>query len=348
MGTKRTHYDDHEEEEEQSGSDVQFMSESEGGVAQWMDDDELSEVDEFKQEGHRPESDDEGRFKKQLASMSFGALVEANRAIKGESSSSSSESDKYEEFDALSQSGSSGNDDDDDDDEEDQASSSRVPKTKEELKRKNKYAPVEMSSVRPVSSRRQVVQPIKIERRDPRFSSLSGNYSAGLFRTSYGFLASLQEDELSQLKTTLSDAKKQLVTCPPEERTEREEGVNKLWKATRRLVTAVDRTKREKRDHDVLRKVKKEAQAKQREGKKAWFLKKATQRELLTKARFEELEAQGGKQAVKKAIEKRKLKVSQKEKRSRPDFLPKQSSSARGKPAGGSGSTRFEKRRKIT
>jgi ribosomal RNA-processing protein 36 len=40
---------------------------------------------------------------------------------------------------------------------------------------------------------------------------------------------------------------------------------------------------------------------------------------VLNKARFEELAQSGGKQAVRKAIEKRKLKLTQKEKRSRPD-----------------------------
>lgn len=44
----------------------------------------------------------------------------------------------------------------------------------------------------------------------------------------------------------------------------------------------------------------------------------ADKRELLMKARYDALTAEGGKRAVKKVIEKRQKKIGQKEKRSRP------------------------------
>lgn len=44
----------------------------------------------------------------------------------------------------------------------------------------------------------------------------------------------------------------------------------------------------------------------------------AEKKELLDRARYEALSAAGGRQAVKKAIEKKQKKISQKEKRSRP------------------------------
>lgn len=46
----------------------------------------------------------------------------------------------------------------------------------------------------------------------------------------------------------------------------------------------------------------------------------AAKKELLLRARYDALAASGGKRAVKKAIEKRQKKVSQKEKKSRPSF----------------------------
>jgi len=47
-------------------------------------------------------------------------------------------------------------------------------------------------------------------------------------------------------------------------------------------------------------------------------LNSAEKRELVTRARYDALAAKGGKRAVKKAIEKKQKKISQKEKRSRP------------------------------
>lgn len=44
----------------------------------------------------------------------------------------------------------------------------------------------------------------------------------------------------------------------------------------------------------------------------------ANKRELLIRARYEALAADGGKRAVKKAIEKKQKKIGQKEKKSRP------------------------------
>lgn len=49
----------------------------------------------------------------------------------------------------------------------------------------------------------------------------------------------------------------------------------------------------------------------------------AEQRELIARARYEALAAEGGRRAVKKAIEKKQKKISQKEKKSRP--FPKSS-----------------------
>jgi ribosomal RNA-processing protein 36 len=63
----------------------------------------------------------------------------------------------------------------------------------------------------------------------------------------------------------------------------------------------------------------------------------ADRRELVTRARYEALAAEGGNRAVKRAMEKKQKKTSQKEKRSRP--FPK----ARG----GEGEDEGRKRRKL-
>lgn len=53
-------------------------------------------------------------------------------------------------------------------------------------------------------------------------------------------------------------------------------------------------------------------------GYKKLRLRKADEKELRVKARYEMLATAGGQRAVKKAIDKRQKKISQKEKRSRP------------------------------
>jgi ribosomal RNA-processing protein 36 len=66
-------------------------------------------------------------------------------------------------------------------------------------------------------------------------------------------------------------------------------------------------------------------------------------KELLLKARYEELASTGGKRAVKKAIEKKQKKLSQKEKKSRP-FARGEGSNAYNT---GSGGDRPTKRRRT-
>lgn len=70
----------------------------------------------------------------------------------------------------------------------------------------------------------------------------------------------------------------------------------------------------------------------------------AEKRELVTHARYEALAAEGGKRAVKRAIEKKQKKISQKEKRSRP--FPKVSGDARKRNISG-GDEGVRKRRKV-
>lgn len=128
-------------------------------------------------------------------------------------------------------------------------------------------------------------------------------------------------------------------------REERAAEVTRLERALKRTESAVDRSKREKRSREALARAKREEREKQEKGKGGWYMKECTfsylhsrsinqihltfypsstaeKRQLVAKARFEDLAASGGKQAVKKAIEKRKLKLSQKEKRERPDGKP--------------------------
>ncbi|OCF35205.1 rRNA biogenesis protein RRP36 [Kwoniella heveanensis BCC8398] len=185
--------------------------------------------------------------------------------------------------------------------------------------RGNKHAPQAMSTKRQVSRHRQVVDLHKPDRRDPRFSSVSaGTLDAHLHSQSYSFLPSILKEELSSLKQALSAAQKAERTCPwaekPARTAERERIELQLGKVRTKLV----RSERETAERDVLAKAKKEEREKRASGKGAWYMKKGEKRDLLLKARFQALEKTGGKNAVKKAMEKKRRKVAVKEKKSRP------------------------------
>ena len=174
--------------------------------------------------------------------------------------------------------------------------------------------------------------------RDPRFLPFAGKFQPHLHRQSYGFLADMHKTELSTLKENLKRAKKMLASSSRDQREEREQEVAKSEQAVKRAESNVNRDKREQIELDALGKVKQEEKEKRKAGKGAWHMKDckiissltlawilmclcyaiAEKRELLVKARYDALAAEGGKRAVRKAIEKKQKKIGQKEKKSRP------------------------------
>ncbi|KAJ3516250.1 hypothetical protein NLJ89_g1241 [Agrocybe chaxingu] len=185
-------------------------------------------------------------------------------------------------------------------------------------KRSNKHAPTEVTSKRPVSRKRTVVEAPKIAPRDPRFLATAGEFDATKFQKSYGFLSESHKAELQTLKETLKQARKRLASSPRDLRSEHEHEVHRLEQAMKRAESAVNKDRLDRVGRDALSKAKREEQEKRREGKGHWFLKKVDKQKLLVKARYDALAQEGGLRAVKKAIEKKQKKESQKEKRSRP------------------------------
>ncbi|EIW71549.1 hypothetical protein TREMEDRAFT_27647 [Tremella mesenterica DSM 1558] len=190
------------------------------------------------------------------------------------------------------------------------------------IKRGNKHAPAAMSTKRQVSRIRKVVDVAKTERRDPRFSSVSaGRVDPHLHSKSYDFLPDLLKDEMAILRTALNTAVKAERNCPWSEKTIRTAERERIERDLGQLRTKMDRTQREARERQVLAEVKREEREKREKGKGAWYLKKSEKRDLLLKSRYEALEKEGGKGRVKKVLEKKRKKVAQKEKKSRP-FAP--------------------------
>ncbi|KAI9188805.1 hypothetical protein H9P43_000227 [Blastocladiella emersonii ATCC 22665] len=135
-------------------------------------------------------------------------------------------------------------------------------------KRDNRHAPTEMTSKRPVTRRRTVVDLPAKNRRDPRFDNLSGVFNQGLFDASYGFLKDYQQRELQELKEQLAKSR------DPDQ--------------TRELTGAIQTMQnrmRAKHEADTKQKIKREWRkselAKVKEGKTPFFLKRSEQKKLL-------------------------------------------------------------------
>ncbi|KAH9081873.1 hypothetical protein EDB83DRAFT_591627 [Lactarius deliciosus] len=184
--------------------------------------------------------------------------------------------------------------------------------------RKNKHAPTEVTSKRPVSRRRTVVEVQKMDVRDPRFSQLSGGFDATKFRSHYNFLSDMRQGELKTLRENLKRARKLLASSPRDLRPEREAEVERLALAVKRGESSVNKDKREKVEQEALGAIAKEERDKRQEGKKAYWLKNAEKKKLLLKARYDAAAAEGGKRAVKKIVQRKRRKLSQHETKSRP------------------------------
>lgn len=154
--------------------------------------------------------------------------------------------------------------------------------------------------------------------RDPRFMTTAGEFDPNRFSKSYAFLAENHKTELSTLKETLARARKLLSSSPRDLRAEREAEVHRLEQAVKRAESLVNRDKLQAVEREALGQVKKVEREGRAQGKGQWHLKRGEKQKVVMQARYEALAKEGGQRAVKKAIEKKQKKVSQKEKRSRP------------------------------
>lgn len=132
-----------------------------------------------------------------------------------------------------------------------------------------------MSTKKQVSRFRHVVDVPRVDRRDPRFSSLSaGQVNAELHSKGYAFLPEMLEKERSQLKDEVKRLSKLEKTCKLVEKpgvtAQREEKELQLSKVLNRLSSL----RREQAEREVLSKAKREEREKREQGKGAWFMKK--------------------------------------------------------------------------
>ncbi|GAA5887921.1 hypothetical protein JCM5296_001497 [Sporobolomyces johnsonii] len=178
--------------------------------------------------------------------------------------------------------------------------------------RSNKHAPTEMSTKKPVSRARQIVESTSIKARDPRFDALSGSVRSDLFQRSYSFLADQQKSELEAMRKTAAAARKNRL-LPQEEK-------DRIEEALKRMENREVSRRNKEREAEALRKWKKEEQEKRKDGKKEFYLKNAEKKKLFLKAKFDELSQD--KRKLSKAMDKKRRKTSQKEKKLMPNLRP--------------------------
>lgn len=203
---------------------------------------------------------------------------------------------------------------DDGSDNEEAPSKERASSSKKEKppSRSSKHAPMETTSKKPVSRKREILPVQKRVARDPRFdplivsrSSIHSNSKADdeHARRAYAFLDEYRDDEMRQLKTAVKKAK-----TPAEKE-----------KLQRALMSMESRKKtREKRDKEraLIEEHRRREKELVKEGKKAnpYYLKKSEQKKQLLVDQF----AGMSEKQREHAIERKRKKVTSKEKKTLP------------------------------
>lgn len=93
---------------------------------------------------------------------------------------------------------------------------------------------------------------------------------------SYSFLPKILKDDLAALRTAVQLASKAEKTCPLSQKPARIAEREMLELELGRLRTKIERGEREAKEREALAGFKKEENAKRKEGKGAWYLKKST------------------------------------------------------------------------
>lgn len=178
--------------------------------------------------------------------------------------------------------------------------------------RSSKHAPMEITSKKPVSRKREILPVHKMVARDPRFDPLvvsrSSSHSNSKAdedhaRKAYAFLDDYRDDEMRQLKAAVKKAK-----TPAEKE-----------KLQRALMSMESRKKtREKRDKEraLIEEHRRREKELVKEGKKAnpFYLKKSEQKKQLLVDQFAGL----SEKQREHAIERKRKKVTSKEKKTLP------------------------------
>ncbi|OHE93181.1 hypothetical protein CORC01_11498 [Colletotrichum orchidophilum] len=160
------------------------------------------------------------------------------------------------------------------------------------VKRSSKHAPMEQSSKKPVSRRREIIAVPKMEVRDPRFDPMSGPVDESKARRAYAFLDEYRKDEMKQLRAEIKKTK----------------DAGKKEEMRRMLLSMESKMKareRKQRADDVIQEHKRKEKELVKEGKQPFYLKKSEQKKRFLMDQFAGMK----KKQVDRTIERKRKKV---------------------------------------
>ncbi|KAJ3160711.1 hypothetical protein HDU86_000470 [Geranomyces michiganensis] len=300
---RRKEMQDENEEEDESSSERDFEQDSD---SQSEEEDEDSEEED---EGQGRSEDEEDaqleRLRRELAEVPFDQLIEIQQSVGMKKFHSNYRGGRSTKSGAASDTS--------------EAAEPGLQKTKfvsardiergenksgtlvRPAKRANKNMPLEVTSKRAVTRKRDVVELPKNKSRDPRFDPLAGKLNEGLFDSSYGFLRDYEQSEMEMLK-------KQIVTeKDPEVKAQMQETLTSM---TSRMQARKTKDKRKA----LLKDWKKKEAALVQQGKKPWQLKSSDIKKMELVEKYKSMKGKD----VEKLLEKRRKKNATKERR----FLP--------------------------
>ncbi|GMH35145.1 hypothetical protein BSKO_03013 [Bryopsis sp. KO-2023] len=159
----------------------------------------------------------------------------------------------------------------------------KVRKKAHKVKRANKNRPLEMSSKRPISRFRNVLEGTGKKKmgKDPRFQSLAGNYDVSRFRQQYSFLYDEHlPDEEEQIKKKLKKSKNE----------ETKQGLRDELRKVRGMIREEEiRRKKE----SLSRELKAGEMEAVKGGKRPFYLKKGEKKKRELVEKFKELQESG-------------------------------------------------------
>ncbi|KAL8498349.1 hypothetical protein ACS0TY_021609 [Phlomoides rotata] len=185
----------------------------------------------------------------------------------------------------------------------------RKPNSEKKGGRANKNRPMEMSSKKPVSRFREVIQVPKKMVRDPRFESLCGELDVDGFKKRYNFI---YENTLPAEKAEL---KKQL------KNTKDPEAINELKERMSRIDKELKSAAPNHTEKNILAEHKKKEREAAKKGKQPYYLKKSELNKQKLVEKYKELKECGKLEAF---IEKKRRKNAAKEHRYIPYRRPTQ------------------------
>ncbi|KAJ3119662.1 rRNA biogenesis protein rrp36 [Nowakowskiella sp. JEL0407] len=259
--------------------------------------------------------DSESLVRNELLSLPFGKLLDVQESVGKRNFQKTFEMAvlnplKPRKSDHISVDSSSDDDDDEDDNsesEDEEDDDNKDVKYKKFAKRASKHSPIEITSKRPVSRKREIVHTPKQILGDPRFNPLTGQFNKGLFDQSYSFLNDYKNSEINELKKAVSKEKDPV----------KRESLNRTLQ---KMLSKQLAEKTEKRRQNIKKEWRKKQEQEIAEGKKKnpYYLKKSDLKALELVEKFKDLKQSGA--SLDKFLEKRRKRNATKERTFVPDI----------------------------